>query len=148
MKTLTFKSTRGRTFEIEMPDKYKKIKLPSFAKWVRALESGDYRQCTSALCERKASRLYYCCLGVLSKIQGRLQRDEDGDFFDVNPACTGTLSTDNPLNEILGNKGFLPDGVIVTRGMSIAHSLIDCNDSLGLSFKDIAKIIRTVYKAK
>lgn len=147
MKTQTLKSTRGGTFEISLPTDYKKIKLPSFKKWVTALESGEYRQCTGTLCERINGKLHYCCLGVLSKVQGRLQKTEHDDFTDHTPYSVATLSTRNPLYDILGKEGDLPENVTVTRGTAIAHSLINCNDSLKLTFKDIAKIIRMLYKA-
>lgn len=149
MKTLTFKSTKGGKFNITLPKNYKKIKLPLFKKWVSALESGKYRQCTGTLCSTNNKKLTYCCLGVLSKIQGRLNKAnvafEDG--FDTNE--TANLAVTNPLYKILHSVGAFPVKVHVNNEDNDydASSLIDCNDELKLSFKDIAKIIKTLYKA-
>lgn len=144
-----FKSTKGGKFNINVPDNYEKRKLPFFKKWVSALESGTFRQCTGTLCDSKNSRLTYCCLGVLSKIQGRLIKNnvsyEDKSETDVS------LNDDNPCYDVLAGDGTFPCDVYVGRGdgdfYKRAWSLISCNDDLGLSFKDIAKIIKTLYKA-
>lgn len=149
MKTIEFKSTKGGKFEIYLPKNYKQIKLPSLKKWVSALEGGKYRQCTSTLCSTDNKKLAYCCLGVLSKAQGRLNKIDR--FFEDGPGTreTGGLDVLNPLYGILNHRGAFPKGVKVTTDSSCleATDLVDCNDVLYLSFKDIAKIIKTLYKA-
>ncbi len=41
------------------------------ARWVKALESGNYKQCKGRL----AGGGYYCCLGVLHKIEPKIEQD-------------------------------------------------------------------------
>lgn len=40
-------------------------------KWIEALQSGKYQQCTRALCDREEAPTQYCCLGVLWDLEGR-----------------------------------------------------------------------------
>lgn len=151
MKTLTFKSTKGGKFNVNLPDNYKKVKLPFFKKWANALESGKFRQCTGTLREINNKRPTYCCLGVLSKIQGRLIKNEAENYFEdgKDTGESGNLDCSNPVYLILKSDGTLPKGVNVTKTDDAYESttLVACNDDLSLSFKDIAKVIKTVYKA-
>ena len=153
-KSIKFKSTKGGDFSVNLPKNFKKVKLPFFQKWVEALESGKYRQCSNQLCTTVNKKLTYCCLGVLSKIQDRLQKHPD---FRMESYCEGTLDRSNPCYDAISNDGRLPRLVSVAikdAAYELAehdfkdtvYSLIDCNDVLGLSFKDIAKVIHTVYK--
>lgn len=150
MKTIELKSTKGGKFTIELPQSYKKIKLPFFKKWVSALESGKYRQCTNTLCEPRNNKLSYCCLGVLSKVQNRLTKDKKwgNDYYD-NADKYSILSQDNPCYEVFSSSGNFPKNVVVSRvnNQSLVTCLTECNDNLNLSFKDIAKIIKILYKA-
>jgi len=149
MKSIKFKSTKGGDFSVNLPKNFKKVKLPFFQKWVEALESGKYRQCRDQLCTIVNKKLTYCCLGVLSKIQDRLQKHPD---LRMESYCEGTLDRSNPCYDAISHEGSLPRLVSVTIFKDTgdfkdsAYSLLDCNDSLSLSFKDIAKVIRTVYK--
>lgn len=145
MKAHTFKSTKGSTFTIELPENYKRRKLPFYNWWIAALESGKYRQCTGTLCSVSNKKLTYCCLGVLSKIQGRLKKFSLG-YEDYDEHDT-TLHENNPSYDALGCDGSFPLGVSVTHNKTkeVAYDLMNCNDELRLSFKDIAKIIRMVY---
>ena len=147
MKTIELKSTKGGKFQIEMPKGYKKIKLPFFKKWVAALESGKYRQSTQALCTLKRGKLTYCCLGVLSKVQGRLIKD-DFYYYDINDDSSLVLADENPCASVFGVSGELPASVWVRLPEGRwTNKLTGCNDDLGLSFKDIAKIVKILYKA-
>jgi hypothetical protein len=152
---LQFKSTKGGDFFVNLPKNFKKVKLPFFQKWVNALESGEYRQCTQKLCAPRSKKLSYCCLGVLSKIQNRLEKDEDGFMLDTlhKSATEEVLHRSNPCYSVIGNDGKLPQGVSVRKNSSdefvdgtVCEALTECNDDLRLSFKDIAKIIKTVFK--
>lgn len=147
-KTIEFKSTKGGKFLIKLPANYQKIKLAFFKKWISALESGKYRQCNGTLCKPNDNKkLTYCCLGVLSKVQGRLIKTEYGFIDGGGCDDVGELDKNNPTLQGIGN---FPKGVTVTDGSYIYNScsnLASCNDDLGLSFKDIAKIIKTLYKA-
>lgn len=150
MKTLTFKSTKGGKFNVNLPDNYKKVKLPFFKQWVAALESGNFRQCNGTLCEPNNKKLTYCCLGVLSKIQGRLVKNKEYNAYEdgENTLETSGLDDRNPVYSILKNDGTLPKGVsVATDDDYKCTSLVSCNDELDLSFKDIVKVIKTIYKA-
>lgn len=149
MKTITFKSTRKGSFSINIPDDYKKIKLPFFNEWMSALKSGKYSQCTSRLCTPvENKKLGYCCLGVLSKIQGRLTKDEGNCYRDFSQSAL-YLSIDNPCYNVFSHKGNFPSDVFVEKTVKKetkkVTSLTECNDTLRLSFKDIAKIIEILY---
>jgi len=155
MKTIKFKSTKGGNFFVNLPDNFKKVKLPFFQKWVNALESGEYRQCANQLCTRRNKKLSYCCLGVLSKIQNRLEKDEDGFMRDSlhKGMSHEILHKSNPCYSVIRNNGKLPKKVSVGKNSSETsfnieeyNTLLECNDDLRLSFKDIAKIIKTVFK--
>lgn len=142
---LTFQMTRdkNKTVKVLVPIGYKKISLPMFEEWISALESGKYRQTKETLCETKNKRYYYCCLGLLSRIQGRLKNGCDG----VNGE-TIMLSVDNPLYSFLTNTGLFQGCVQIHskgRVMVEADVLSHLND-LGLTFKEIAKIIKVFWK--
>lgn len=132
---------------VSLPTGYTKPSLPWFTEWIEALESGNYRRATGALSRAVGndSRTGYCCLGVLSKMQGRLT--ECG--CDGGSAAMTVLSTTNPSVKkgLMGTKGSFPKGVKVTDsdGYSYEH-LAGMNDR-GYSFKTIAGIIKQIWKA-
>lgn len=152
-------NTINKDFEIILPDNYEKVELgPIKDKWLKALRSGRYRQGFGRL--RTASG-GYCCLGVLSKIQKRLT-DNNGTCFDGpyahtagSPISTCFLSDNNPVIRALDINGAFPKGVSVKiiqpsnannfSPLSICSCLADCNDD-GMSFKQIAEIIDTIWK--
>src|SRR5688572_27204458 len=123
------------SYNIEFPPNYVKPILPGRDEWTAALRSGKYPQSKNEL----KNEMGYCCLGVLSKIQGRLVYsgelctwlDKDTEMY---------LSRDNPA-AILGGNGDFPVGVMVrdNRG-HLQCNLAHCNDS-GFSFGEIAEII-------
>lgn len=144
-------------YKLDLPKGYKRKPLPWFKEWVTALESGKYRQGIEQLVARKNSgHLGYCCLGVLSKVQGRLVKIED-DYVDKIRDQSSDLEKSNPCFSALNSNGTFPTDVVVryqandekdTKEFSLsAPSLISCNDDAELSFKQIAAIIRKVWKA-
>ena len=151
-------------FEIKVPKGYKRRSLPFFEEWLHALESGKVRQVRETLCAPKGSKaLGYCCLGVLCRVQGRLVRDE-GEWFDQSylipkgddiddHRSAGDLRTDNPSYKALSSNGRFPANVKVIVAETDDEprkeitSLIECNDDAELTFKEIAKIIRRIWKA-
>ncbi len=165
-KEITFQSTRCKHDQVwvRLPSGYRKKKLPGLKDWVAALNSGKYRQGSSHLCVKDNGRFKYCCLGVLSKVQGRLSEvDEDtkGDKpYAGGVAATSYLHSSNPVYSILSQSGYFPAGVVVNvfdkRNVdpignpnfyhSAACSLVGLNDDLGLSFKDIAKVLQILFK--
>lgn len=148
MKTIEYKSTKSGKFVINLPKGFKKVKLPFYQKWIDALEGGKYRQCVGTLCETNNKKLTYCCLGVLSKVQGRLKKDENNEMVDHSDGYTGDLNSNNPSFKALKGRGEFPTGVCVQKNdhTNSVYDLVECNDDLRLSFKDIAKIIKTIFK--
>ena len=118
-----------------LPDGYEKVKLPGKDEWVKALTSGKYKQGAGQLCNYDCGNPRYCCLGVLSDIQGRLMNGSDGQFY---------LSEDNPNFYILRNKGIFPAQIQTAMGISRQNDIAELNDS-GVSFEDIAKVIDLVW---
>lgn len=165
-KEITFQSTRDKHDQVwvSLPFGYRKKKLPGLKAWVDALNSGKYRQGISHLCIKKEGRFKYCCLGVLSKVQGRLvstkHKTERGDGPSKHDYNVCHLHPSNPVYSILDDLGYFPDDVYVNvfdkRDVdcndnpefthSDANSLVKLNDDLGLSFKDIAKVLQIIFK--
>ena len=171
-KQITFKSTSRahKHVLVNLPSGYRKTKLPGLKAWVDALNSGKYRQGNSHLCMKDRGRFTYCCLGVLSKVQGRLVsagncNTEKGDGTigadgTVDDYSVCYLHTSNPLYSIIGDNGVLPNGVWVNTfdkrtvdydgtpefDHSDAITLVSLNDDLSLSFKDIAKVLQLLFK--
>lgn len=123
MKTFNFST--GRTLTIQPA----KQKLPSDIKeqWITALRSGQYEQGKKSLCENGK----YCCLGVLSKLQGRLT--EDGlDGTDPQYRTHTLLSEDNPLYATIYQSR--------NEGGLVMFTLTLLNDR-GVTFTEIADVI-------
>jgi hypothetical protein len=120
------------------PEGYQKVELPYFNEWIAALESGKYMQTRETLC----SGGKYCCLGVLSKVQGRLSA-AGYDGLSIN-----VLNDDNPCFPQLNSHGQFPLGVkVITPQGSTLYMLTSCNDA-GLPFEEIANIIKQIWKPK
>lgn len=138
-------------YVLTIPDNYKKIPLPGLTEWVAALRTRKDRG-EEFLCHNGR----YCCLGVLSELQGRLApagcdldpandtEDNPGDVYSDG----STLNEDNPLFIILGHEGSLPYGVMVDgpHGLS-SNDLTGVNDSLeqGDGWERIPVILETLY---
>ena len=149
MKTITFEVSNAKTetYELIIPEGYQKKELPYFKEWTEALDSGSYSQGSGKLCQTlsylEEIETRYCCLGVLSKIQGRLNaNNKDGSDFD----STYYLSFENPNYRFLGESGTLPAGIEIknANGKKI-HNLVDLNDN-GLPFSEISKVIKEIWK--
>lgn len=126
----------NRKYILLIPEDYKKIPLPYFKEWTFALESGLYNQGHSILCQIDEDFVCYCCLGVLSKIQGLLTEKGDCDdkiFY---------LSEKNPNYPLLYGTGQFPSGI--TLDSPGIHSLADLNDC-GFSFLEISKVIKEIW---
>jgi len=151
MQTLILPSVtvEGLTFTITIPDNYVRRPLPFFEEWLKALESGEFKQ------SHEHKLFYrpdngYCCLGVLSKIQGRLNEK----FADATPGTedwevsgrTGSLSPTNPCFKLLGDMGDIPEEIEVIRSNSRSpHANLAWLNDGGVTFADIAKVIRLVW---
>ena len=132
---------------INLPEGYEPVHLPMRDEWIAALTSGEYKQMTGFLCFASGDECRYCCLGVLSKIQGRLSYDKDliGCGCDKIDGYTDILSPCNPLYEYFNNVGFFPKNVSVTYKKSENVSLASLNDE-GATFAEIAEVIKTIWK--
>lgn len=99
---------------------------PEQETWLKALESGCYRQCQQILHVRHSDATdAYCCLGVAVEVLG-LQEASDCDL----EATYEQLCLLTPAGEMRRPKE------------SGAATLIGLNDGLSWSFKDIAAFIR------
>jgi hypothetical protein len=146
MKNITINTNNPENFyTMIIPEDYQKIPLPYFKEWTEALDSGSYLQAKSRLYETIVSNegevCSYCCLGILSKIQGRLT--EDGR--DIH--SEHYLSSNNPNVNIFGTTGRFPAEITVKLGdfntkiLSLSH----LND-LGVPFSEISKVIKEIWK--
>lgn len=112
-------------------------------KWVAALRSGEYGQCTGQLADGKGN---YCCLGVLAHITNNLETDlngnictKDGLFGNLGYDLATEFGLEGYFREmgqlpITSLEGFTPeygDGNIV---------LSELNDN-GYTFSQIADLI-------
>lgn len=124
---------------LQRPLGYQKIKLPGLGAWVNALRGGAYAQGVGQF--RKGD--CYCCLGVLSAIQGRLEehRSEGSESWGE-----GVLAADNPLYPILRSDGRLPENVAVLIGDDNHGDLISLNDHAGFTFEQIANLLEELYE--
>ncbi len=113
----------------ETPIQESATKLPPElkAKWLEALRSGKYKQGRDTLCDGTG----YCCLGVLSDIQGRLTKDKDNDYYYDGNNCV-ELGHDNPVNFV--------NYYAAIQQLGTNYSLASLNDR-GATFEEIANII-------
>lgn len=61
-----------------------KLNKELMTRWIKALESGRYRQGREALKQKDGSgHVRYCCLGVLQKLEPKIKQDKaDGEMLD------------------------------------------------------------------
>jgi hypothetical protein len=115
------------------------------AKWVAALRSGDFTQGTGALNYND----HYCCLGVLCELgrqEGVVEKEVEG-LFGQYVGKDSERVTSVPPHSVMKWAGLDgspevvipdPEGVYEMGGYV---TLIHLNDSIRLSFSDIADII-------
>lgn len=118
-------------------------------KWVRALESGAYRQTTGVLCgvagvgvNKNKRNDTFCCLGVGSDIAVRAGAIGDPKIdLDGHMLYEGR-DTELPVDvmEFLGLASSAGD---YTNSEGCRTNLVSDNDDLQLNFKQIAAIIRS-----
>lgn len=101
----------------------KKLPKEFKEKWVKALRSGEYKQCTSQLHDKGR----FCCLGVAAVLAGKRPRDLKGGHIGYD--CT--IKPFDGFPEILTHKNWSND----TAGI-----LSQMNDE-GKSFSEIADYI-------
>lgn len=107
-------------------------------KWVKALESGKYKQDTENGYLKYNGK--YCCLGVACELEGSLKSkpEEFGQYYIKNTKNSFGLS-----KRLVKKYGFYGQlGETSDRDLSEGYiCLADMNDS-GRTFKQIAKFIR------
>lgn len=163
MKVHKFRFHKGRkqnNVTVEIPEDFQRVKFTGVNEWTKALRSGKFKQGVGKLCVLKSKmnrpeNAEYCCLGVLSKIQGRLQYDELADNFydlDEEPQAGESLGSSNPLCDITAETmGDLQDSFDISCSISpeesasiTCGSLADLNDE-GVPFRTIADILDLVF---
>lgn len=129
------------SYSITFPDNYVKPVLPMKKEWIEALKSGEYSQGKDSLCQDGK----YCCLGVLSNLQGRLGAPSlSGYRSDGNSSLF--LDFENPIVKLYSrffNGGF-PDGVSIDHDLGKGNALSHLND-WGVPFTEIAEIIDQIW---
>lgn len=147
--TIISTKNKNKKIFVQIPDDYSPVSLPYFKEWTEKLESGKIKQGEGFLCKTKGKCNKYCCLGVLSKIQDRLNKNSNGVFRDGDNKYY--LSLYNPFNSVFGIKGDFPEKALVTiktenHDYCLRRTdLAALNDS-GFSFKDISKVIKILWK--
>lgn len=123
----------------------KKLRKKLRSEWLKALESGKYRQTKGVLLKKdKSGHRSFCCLGVACDIYKKVV-DKD---FDLTPIQDeGTLDVAEAVQEAFG---FRSDEGEFYDSINGFNSLATCNDgnedegekSNKLNFKQIAKLVR------
>jgi len=112
-------------------------------RWLKALESGDYKQGKGQLCSSDKAERCYCCLGIGAIILGReFEEAEDSNNIEVD-GCNEFLIQFENLG-LIESDGRLSEHAIVMdedNDSEYVESLTDLNDR-GYSFKYIANYIR------
>lgn len=124
--------------QFSFPDTHVRKPLPFYHEWLAALRYGGHRQAIGQLSDDTG----FCCLGVLSKVQGRLRSGNDGNGI----GNTAVLAPSNPCAQALSRSGILPSESILTVDGALLDivELSAMNDS-GLSFIEIANVIEAVW---
>lgn len=113
----------------------KKLPPELKAQWLAALRSGEYIQCTGQLSREVEGVMQHCCLGVLCRLQGRLEKTGSLEYDGTTEfASSLVLSPDNPVY-------FLTE---VVTNMDGPCTLADLNDR-GATFVEIADIIEYAF---
>lgn len=146
-----------RDFCITLPSNYKKAALKGLSKWVSALRSGRYKQCSGNLYNKGR----FCPIGVyekeitnvktrlLSRFRGFLPLQylskDANDYIE----CCGLYDRRAYRNLYDHNFGWLPEEVTIYDRQSKLfrsdHNLAYLNDEMGIDFNDMADIIEVLY---
>lgn len=129
------------TYTLKLPEDYVPPPLPGRDLWTAALRSGKYKQGKLALCKDDN----HCCLGVLSKIQGRLTYHDGKESYVDELLYEFGLGSSNPVHAVLKRMGQFPSGVaVILHDLMNIRSLAALND-YGLTFNQIADVIEQVW---
>lgn len=108
------------------------------AKWLTALRSGDYEQCTGKLHEKDDG---FCCLGVLCDIYpgGRWEEGPDENSVEM-VSCHGSSKSSQVLPHSLSKELGIDNSSVLIDDKGADNWLAALNDA-GASFEEIADII-------
>ena len=118
-----------------------KISKKEFNMWIEALRSGKYKQAKGMLQNARG----YCCLGVACEILGsNLSRSEDNNFL-----IGGSPSTQRMCKAVIPDwlntiNGYFENLDCKNNEMNFKN-IMELNDSLGLSFNEIADVLELVF---
>jgi hypothetical protein len=143
-KTLTLKITHETRFNNRV-----RMKKSSRDKWVKALESGRYKQTSGVLFSPECDGLHYCCLGVKARID-RCKFDKIYErviFPKHHMEDTAQLPSDYELG--LGGLGPFQSFKLLSDDRKF-EALSELNDRYYTfdhcyDFKDIAHVIRLFF---
>lgn len=109
-------------------------------KYVAALRSGSYSQGGGCLRRHSYGEFKYCCLGVACEISQRGEWSFEGEGWVYGTYTEPRVSTDLPVSvqDWLGIYSANPP-------LSAGISAIAANDTLKLSFKEIADLFEQAY---
>ena len=134
----------SETLNLFLPEGYERKPLPSYNEWLEALRSGKFLQVNGFLHVEVCGEDKYCCLGVLSKIQNRLGKD-DGEAKGFS-----YLAMSNPCYNTFGKDGYFPHGVscalLLPNGLWMNRETLASLNDCGAPFADIAKVIELIWK--
>ena len=123
---------------------------PNQEAWLKALESGEYKQCKGSLSTGGG----YCCLGVACKVKGmkgKESRDEEEGkivlrFSDSTATAPGSVVKHLCLRDDMGTFSRVlvseKDLEAIEKAKAECTDLATLNDDAGWSFKRIARFIR------
>lgn len=113
---------------------------PLQTEWLERLESGNYVQGKTYLCRVRGDEKQYCCLGVLCQMLSEKALIEVPEWSNTVLVWEGCSNADVPDKGValMGLYGSTGDPKVWEGNLSLANM----NDR-GLTFKDIAKEIRT-----
>lgn len=116
--------------------------------WLSTLEGDEYKQAKEYLRREYSDGPKFCCLGVACDLY--MKQFQKGQWEETIPNNTTANMSSFTMTPNLGERdsiydGDLPPEVLETLGLYVSHEVrcITMNDAEGLSFKEIAKTIRT-----
>lgn len=137
-------------YSLRFPRGYIKKPFKGLNAWLQALRSGEYVQGNGTLCKKEHGVKYYCCLGVLSKLQGRLKSVPSNKMLHTDSTLDSPafLSSLNPaVSSYFSHRGEIPVtiGIFKDKKKLDTSSLTRLNDD-GVSFNTIADILEAIYQ--
>lgn len=112
---------------------------PLQRKWLRALESGKFRQARGQLAKKTHGHIGYCCLGVACVVNGLSLYRPTKDHFNFRTMFDGA---DGGVPDHIQKRMELYSSTGASRQPHLCRSLDSLNDTAKARFKTIAKTVR------